>query len=56
VRKVLNCSYEFLHHLANNDRLLRVLPGVEQDFGFACIEYEYPNIYDNVSGLDDQML
>ncbi|MDR3338592.1 MAG: ISNCY family transposase, partial [Candidatus Symbiothrix sp.] len=56
VRMVLNCSYEFLHHLANNDRLLRVLLGVERDFGFERIEYEYQNIYDNVSGLEDEML
>jgi hypothetical protein len=56
VRMVLNCSYDHLHHLANNDRLLRVLLGVERDYGFERIEYEYQNIYDNVSGLDDQML
>jgi len=56
VRMVLRCSYDFLHHQANNDRLLRVLLGVERDFGFDRIEYEYQNIYDNVSGLDDRML
>jgi len=56
VRMVLNCSYDFLHHQANNDRLLRVLLGVERDFGFERLEYEYQNIYDNVSGLDDRML
>ncbi|MDR3327660.1 MAG: ISNCY family transposase [Prevotellaceae bacterium] len=56
VRMVLNCSYEFLHHLANNDRLLRVLLGIERNHDFERIEYEYQNIYDNICGLDEQML
>jgi hypothetical protein len=56
VRMCLNESYDMLHHLANNDRLLRQLIGIENEFGVEPYEFEYQNIYDNVSKLSDEML
>ena len=46
VRLCLNISYNRLHHLANNDKLLRSIMGVEKEFGYDQIEFEYQNIYD----------
>ncbi len=56
LRLCLNISYEMLHNLANNHRTLRFLMGVERDFGYEAIEFEYQNIYDNVSALKDEMI
>lgn len=54
VRFCLNISYDRLHMMANYDKLIRQLIGVETDFGFEKIEFEYQNILDNISLLDDQ--
>lgn len=56
LRLCLNISYEMLHNLANNHHALRHLMGVERDFGCERIEFEYQNIYDNVSALSDLMI
>ena len=56
LRLCLNASYETVHDLANNHRSLRQLMGVEYDFGYPRIEFEYQNIYDNVSLLSDELL
>lgn len=56
LRLCLNLSYEMLHNLANNHHTLRYLLGVEREFGYPRIEFEYQNIYDNVSHLSDEML
>lgn len=56
LRLCLNISYDVLHDLANNHRTLRFLMGVEREFGYERIEYEYQNIYDNVSALSDEMV
>ena len=56
VRLCMNYSYDMLHHQANNDYLLRCLLGVEFDNNFGRIEFEYQQIYDNVSRLDDSIL
>jgi len=56
VRLCLNCSYDTLHHHANNDYRLRFLLGIEQEAGFDRIEFDYQNIYDNVSLLSDDIL
>ena len=56
LRLCLNISYEMLHDLANNHRTLRHLMGVERAFGYERIEFEYQNIYDNVSALSDEMV
>ncbi len=53
VRLCLGASYETLHNLANNHYTLRFLMGVEREFGYARIEFDYQNIYDNVTLLDD---
>ena len=56
VRLCLRYSYDMLHHQANNDRLLRQLLGIENEFGIEPLVFEYQNIYDNVSNLSESML
>ncbi|RLB67787.1 MAG: ISNCY family transposase, partial [Deltaproteobacteria bacterium] len=54
VRLVQNISYDELYHLANYDSLIRQLMGVESGFGYEKYQFEYQNIFDNVSLLDDE--
>ena len=54
VRLCQNISYEELHHIANNDHLIRQIMGVESGFGYERYEFGYQNIIDNVSLLDDK--
>jgi len=54
VRLCQNISYDELHHIANNDHLIRQIMGIERGFGYDRREIEYQNIIDNVSLLDDQ--
>ncbi len=54
VRLCQNTSYEELKHIANYDSLIRQLMGVESGFGYEKHQFEYQNIFDNVSLLDDQ--
>ena len=56
VRLCLNIGYEGLHNLANNHRSMRHLMGVEKGFGFEPVQFEYQNIYDNVSKLNDELV
>jgi hypothetical protein len=56
VRMCLGTSYDMLHHLSNNDILLRKLLGISDLFGVDPVIFEYQNIYDNVSKLSDEML
>jgi len=56
VRLCLNISYDVLHDLANNHRTMRQLMGVERRFGYGPVEFEYQNIYDNVSMLSDELV
>ena len=56
VRLCLNIGYEGLHNLANNHRSMRHLMGIEKGFGFEPVEFEYQNIYDNVSMLSDELV
>jgi hypothetical protein len=56
VRLCLNISYDVLHDLANNHRTMRQLMGVEKRFGYEPVEFEYQNIYDNVSMLGDELV
>ena len=56
VRMCLGTNYCMLHHLANNDLLLRKLLGINDTFCEETIEFEYQNIYDNVSKLSEAML
>ena len=55
-RLVGNFTYDHLHHMSNNDRMLRQLMGIELDSGFERIEIEYQNILDNLSLLNDELL
>lgn len=54
VRLCQNISYEDLHHIANNDHLIRQILGIEKGFGYDRHEIRYQNIIDNVSLLDDE--
>ena len=54
VRLCLNVSYDRLHYIANHDKLVRQIMGVEKETRFDQIEFEYQNIYDNVTLLDDE--
>ena len=56
VRLCLNLSYDVLHDLANNHHNMRCLMGVEKGFGFKRTEFEYQNVYDNVTLLTDEMV
>jgi len=53
VRLCLNIGYNRLHYVANYDKLLRQIMGIEKGSQFAPIEVEYQNIYDNVTLLND---
>ena len=53
-RLCLNTSYDELHRMANTDRMFREIMGIETEYGFERIEFEYQNIIDNVSLLDDE--
>lgn len=56
VRLCLNISYDYLHDQANNHHKMRHLMGIEKGFGYDRIEFEYQNIYDNVSMLSDELV
>jgi hypothetical protein len=40
--------------MANNDKMFREITGIETEDGFERIEFEYQNIIDNVTLLDDE--
>jgi transposase, IS5 family len=54
VRLCIGASYERLTHLANYDHLVRQIMGVEKEHFFERTTFEYQNIYDNVTLLDDE--
>ena len=54
VRLCQNISYDELHDLANHHTLIRQIMGVERGFGYERHEFEYQNIVDNVSLLNDE--
>ena len=56
VRLCKNLSYDSLHDIANNHFTVRFLMGVEREYGFSRIEFEYQNIYDNLSVLSDELV
>lgn len=56
VRLCLNISYDYLHDLADNHHKMRHLMGIEKGFGYERVEFEYQNIYDNVSMLSDELV
>jgi IS5 family transposase len=56
VRLCLNISYDRLQHIANHDKLVRQIMGVEMQSEFEQIKFEYQTIYDNVTLLDDTIV
>jgi IS5 family transposase len=56
VRLCLDLNYEMLHNLANNHRTLRQLMGVEREFGYEPVEFEYQTLYENVSMVSDELV
>lgn len=54
VRLGLNTNYDRLHTMANSDHLLRSVMGVEMEAGFEKQRFEYQQIIDNVTLLDDE--
>jgi len=53
VRLCQNISYDELHYIANYDRLIRQLMGIENDHGFNRQKIGYQSVIDNVGLLDD---
>lgn len=56
VRLCMNISYDELQHISNYDTLVRGIMGVLPTDYTLGKQYEYQNIYDNVSLLDDELL
>lgn len=56
VRLCMNTSYDALHPIANYDTLVRGVMGVLPTDYTLGKQYEYQNIYDNVTLLDDELL
>lgn len=56
VRLCMNISYDELHYRANYDTLLRGVLGVLPSDYTLGKQYEYQNIYDNVTLVDDELL
>jgi IS5 family transposase len=56
-RMALDCDYDRLQYLANYDRLIRGIMGVEATgFGAEVKEYKYQTIRDNVALLDEELI
>ncbi len=53
VRLCLKISYDRLYYMVDNDTALRQLLGIETDYRYEKITFEYQNIVDNVKLLDD---
>jgi len=57
VRLCKNLPYSAVHDLANHHSTIRGLLGVEHEHkGFSGITFEYQNIYDNLSVLNDDLI
>ena len=54
VRLCQNISYDELYDHANHHQMIRQLMGIESGFGYEKYKFEYQNIFDNVSLLDDE--
>jgi hypothetical protein len=54
VRLCQNISYDELYDLADYHMMIRQLMGIESGFGYEKYKFEYQNIFDNVSLLDDE--
>ncbi len=57
IRHATGTNWDRLHMMANGDRYVREIMGVHcTKFGIAEIEFEYQNILDNVSLIDEDLL
>lgn len=56
IRLCIDADYDKLHYLVNTDKIVRQIMGVWSDYTSVQITYEYQNIYDNVTLLDDETL
>ena len=54
VRLCNNISYYDLYYMANYDKLLRQIMGVESEYGYENLEINYQTTIDNVGLLDDE--
>jgi IS5 family transposase len=54
VRLCLNASYDTIHYISNHDKFVRQIMGVERYAWLEQVQFDYQNIYDNVTLLDDQ--
>ena len=55
-RMTLDLTYDRLHTMANNDKMLRQLLGIESESGFEVVTVGYQTIKDNVGLLTDDFL
>ena len=55
-RMTLDLSYDRLHTMANNDKMLRQLLGIETESGFEVVTFGYQTIKDNIGLLTDDIL
>lgn len=57
VRHATGTNWDRLHRMSNDDKLVRSVMGVYSNtFGVEEIEFEYQNILDNVSLIDEDLL
>ena len=54
IRLCIDGSYDRIHYISNHDKLARQIMGIEKDSQFEQVQYEYQNIYDNVTLLNNQ--
>lgn len=54
VRLCLNASYDTIHYISNHDKFVRQIMGVERYAWLEQVQFDYQNIYDNVTLLEDQ--
>ena len=56
VRLCANASYDEVHYISNHDKLVRQIMGIEREASYEQIKFEYQNIYDNLTLLDDKTI
>jgi hypothetical protein len=56
VRLCANASYDEVHYISNHDKLVRQIMGIEREASYEQIKFEYQNIYDNFTLLDDKTI
>lgn len=56
MRQGLNANYDRIHYLANSDRIMRTVMGIETDTGLDIKKYGLTTIKDNLALLDEQTI